>query len=1574
MKKILSITLFILVFITLTALVKADTPYPNAPRFSLEYEIGQLIEGNELTEVTLLWHTPENNNRELPYVFTYEIIKKGPGGDDVSFVVNPGKIFGSQDLNIGSFNDPMAVVGDTYTYTLIIRDTSSRLVGKYSVNVSIPMPEPLSYVEEEPEFNRFYLSPYLEEEQLIEFYNSINNKIQNDSEEENQDAIKAEFSIELDGKVVNILLGGFESAVKKNFSEFQKYFESVLKRYELENNYTMSGNLKKYTSVIPSYNYDYDKKSDNNYSMDVFVKPFSFQYGSENTSKYLNMKASYKFKDQDDIKKDFNLYSNLQFSIVPGSNINDSIRYLKSSLYQNELCERNYSLKQIVNSEQKEIENQPYYLESQIKVYSIDSESGEEKKELAYLPINFTLFENIVFAPFAKHYLDEVSRGRGEKKYTYNSEQYYSYTQPYSYLFPEDEVSFKLKITPEMIFRAKDYDGEIGQEDFTNRVQEIGNIENYKFIVEYDKNRFDLMPHSVINSMIQAGGVAYFYEDNPDIGIVELTFDEDSFNKDTLEKHIEFVGTIKAGSADNLFTNQENILEKSSLRFNVKILHSEDNSDNSNIIFEDDTNYLLSNRIFVRLAGHSMENIFIGMMRGNNKVNSWILNTYDDGQKYYTKDHQIYKEIILAPQNLSSEYSIGINPIDAYNLSPVAVRNIKPADLRYSSGIGGYLYDINLTTEEYKNLFASVGRIDSDEKNIYPYNIYYYDFKDQEKSSPIKINTTFYHLNGNKSNFDFSANNGEIFNVTGTLFANNETYIEISAEKNGQPSKQTYKINYGLGLSLASIRFNINVFGYLFDYLSKYASIENMNFTFNEPGEIKHEEISLSPEIDEQEVQESFNKDVNDYIDIAFYESSEEYYKGISKEAEYGNIDTPTLELQKQLDEGSYIQEVKTYLSDIYSEDYLNNQDDFNDFMFLKDDEGNFLLNNEMMNSKIESEQDKISLLDNYSQQYSDDQFAKASHIIYNINQLNSDCANQIIDEDKKFITENKDYLSQINDFNFLQDTSQIPENWPTDFSSKLKKHEDKISSIEYNCQVKNIEYIKQIQDIQQGNDSAYFSSLYQTIEDFFKSLVNNQEAIDQKTAIFEELKANNFIPGFFEPFSKISHRYSYIDDGQIIEDEITDYESRPDDSISLPEDISQITYHNRPLTEQELTDLITLEDFFYHAQYPEQFSPLDAVVFDHFENLKRFFRERNQEFRAISDPRFPQLYNILDACSDNNYRLPPKPVDHFVGRFLDQEEKDKFAYARDLIIERQFKYPDIERSNEIDSIIEDIRNYFRPKEQELRQINDPHFFHLDILDALFNGRPLNMPPGQFENFTHDKDQLDSIRGMFKDAKHLIYTKQSQSLTLDQQANYDKIKEYFTLEEGMLRSLPHDIVDLNVLDAMLYNLQLPPQPFYEPIVEFFENLISFENILGKAYAQDNTESPEIYFTPINSDTNQESQIDKALVGQTVVINARNFNQSKNIQIYLDDTFLEDAKILGGGFGIKVKMPLDIKSGNYTMKVIGDAQGEYVFKDIYIEHPRNYNWIYYVLAVLFVLALGFVIYKTKNKKPQQDVVI
>ena len=237
-----------------------------------------------------------------------------------------------------------------------------------------------------------------------------------------------------------------------------------------------------------------------------------------------------------------------------------------------------------------------------------------------------------------------------------------------------------------------------------------------------------------------------------------------------------------------------------------------------------------------------------------------------------------------------------------------------------------------------------------------------------------------------------------------------------------------------------------------------------------------------------------------------------------------------------------------------------------------------------------------------------------------------------------------------------------------------------------------------------------------------------------------------------------------------------------------------------------------------------------------------------------------------------------------------------------------------------------------------------------------------------FDNLKDD-DENSLINQKMKDSRDVERVKEQKS------NETTKIKWKIALLEAEIDSEEDGQIKeektnhLNIKMTELEKIESSRKSIWQKIYEFLLNVLNkIKNFfIGLVHAQDNTESPEIYFTPINSDTNQESQIDNALVGQTVVINARNFNQSKNIQIYLDDTFLEDAKILGGGFGIKVKMPLDIKSGNYTMKVIGDAQGEYVFKEIYIEHPRNYNWIYYPLAFLSILILGYIIYLLKKRK-------
>lgn len=158
---------------------------------------------------------------------------------------------------------------------------------------------------------------------------------------------------------------------------------------------------------------------------------------------------------------------------------------------------------------------------------------------------------------------------------------------------------------------------------------------------------------------------------------------------------------------------------------------------------------------------------------------------------------------------------------------------------------------------------------------------------------------------------------------------------------------------------------------------------------------------------------------------------------------------------------------------------------------------------------------------------------------------------------------------------------------------------------------------------------------------------------------------------------------------------------------------------------------------------------------------------------------------------------------------------------------------------------------------------------------------------------------------------------------------------------------------------------------FNVILNAVANLNPFSFKKAKA-ADDNqnqeTDQPSMYFTQLNSNTSEENAINSAIPGQTIVLNASNFTNSKNIQIYLDNTYLQDAKILGGGFGIKTKIPLDTKNGTHTIKLIGDSEGEYVFKDITINRPINSSWVWWVVGgVLLIVLMVFIIMNQKRKQ-------
>lgn len=189
-------------------------------------------------------------------------------------------------------------------------------------------------------------------------------------------------------------------------------------------------------------------------------------------------------------------------------------------------------------------------------------------------------------------------------------------------------------------------------------------------------------------------------------------------------------------------------------------------------------------------------------------------------------------------------------------------------------------------------------------------------------------------------------------------------------------------------------------------------------------------------------------------------------------------------------------------------------------------------------------------------------------------------------------------------------------------------------------------------------------------------------------------------------------------------------------------------------------------------------------------------------------------------------------------------------------------------------------------------------------------------------------------------------------------------------------------------------IPLPPEPFQAEDYRFsgmelpsqtstsntsqptsFLNFLIAKVQAADASTTDATAKTEIYFTNL-SNAQKDQQISQALPGQTIVVNAQGFSQSKNLQIFLDNQYLEDAKIASPSFALKIKMPIDLKSGEHTVKLIGDGKGEFAVKTITITKPRSFNFTYlwWGVGIVITALIIFMIAKARRDKleTQQNI--
>jgi len=342
--------------------------------------------------------------------------------------------------------------------------------------------------------------------------------------------------------------------------------------------------------------------------------------------------------------------------------------------------------------------------------------------------------------------------------------------------------------------------------------------------------------------------------------------------------------------------------------------------------------------------------------------------------------------------------------------------------------------------------------------------------------------------------------------------------------------------------------------------------------------------------------------------------------------------------------------------------------------------------------------------------------------------------------------------------------------------------------------------------------------------------------------------------------------------------------------------------------------------------------------------NYLNFMNENNMFLQDIKDPSYPLSKYIKDRYF--NIKFWDRPYEGPSPRNLTDEERLMFVDAENII---NLKQNQVELTSQQKERMIQIQEHILPISNDLRSILEVDYGILDAITSYNNQ--------QSSNYQQNKLTIQQVSNPA--IKQLITKSINQichsELVEESQFNSDPSISFHSTQDD----------ENSILDVILNKVK-------NLSIGFVKNLNPFS--ISKAKAQDETKNiSQMYITKENVDPKEENAITKLIAGQTVVLNAKNFTNSKNIQIYLDDKFLEDAKILGGGFGIKLRIPPNTKAGNHTIKLIGDSQGEYVFKEVTIKHPTNYNnYLYYALAILFALALGYVLYKNKKKGQEQMV--
>lgn len=595
------------------------------------------------------------------------------------------------------------------------------------------------------------------------------------------------------------------------------------------------------------------------------------------------------------------------------------------------------------------------------------------------------------------------------------------------------------------------------------------------------------------------------------------------------------------------------------------------------------------------------------------------------------------------------------------------------------------------------------------------------------------------------------------------------------------------------------------------------------------------------------------------------------------------------------------------------------------------------LVNDQMQASRDQYENNNDQTLasqlnDPEYQKYSQAQIDKATDLINKINNLQGDMQKEIEASDKQFMSDHADLIFKTPGFDFSWQT-EPPKEWPEELRTLASQHEKDNETIFQKYNSLYLDYSSQLDAIRNGLDKAYLTLIGDKLSQAYSYLagLTNISWLKEQAAPSPDqsqitIAGNNFIPPPPPPPELMSGDLQGVRDGQV-----NTFVGDMQNKANLQDQILLLN-EARDLINKRMDKTITADELTRLAAIKDQVQPFE------------------KEIRDQLGTNNPDSLNVLDALIKDT-DLPRGPIANF-GESINNTY-DNVANFVD------------------DHIVQPVQNFFTPPPPPMQAPNTLN----PTNDPLVN-------QALTENNMSGQDQ--ALINMLNESRDLIYKKQDNTITADEATRLNDIRNFFQpLEEDIKAKLGPGNQDLlDTLNALLHGQILEKKTIFQPVIEgmvnayqevggFFEEHIL--NPIQDIFSTNNTQSwlrfintakaadsVSIYITRQQDKADIANATTSFRPGEIMVVNASGFDKSKNVQVFIDNTFIENAKIISGKFGLNVQVPVDAINGNHTIKLVGDAKGEFVTKDISVTRAKkSYQQYYWIIpAVLALFGLGY----------------